>query len=145
MAARELADELLAGEWKSRGEIERAQLERLNELIDFASRCSRFHARRFRKAGLRPGAFERLSDLRRLPLMTRRDLQDSLRHIRARALPDGVRAGDLLNLVVESEQGGTLQGLICRVSEKEKLEVHLDTDEGNALDLVHAQKAYLTR
>ena len=56
----------------------------------------------------------------------------------------GVDAGDRLDLIVESEQGGRLEGLICRVSEKEKLEVHLDTDEGNALDLVHARKAYLT-
>ena len=57
----------------------------------------------------------------------------------------GVEAGDLLDLVVEGEQGGTLRDVICRISDKEKLEVHLDTDEGNAVDVVHAQKAYLTR
>jgi len=57
----------------------------------------------------------------------------------------GVEAGDLMRLVVESEQGGTLEGLICRVSDAEKLEVHLDTDEGNALDLVHARKVYVER
>jgi propanediol utilization protein len=57
----------------------------------------------------------------------------------------GVQAGQRLNLVVESEQGGVLEGLICRVSEKEKLEVHLDTDEGNAIDLVHARKVYLEK
>jgi len=48
-------------------------------------------------------------------------------------------------LVVESEQGGTLEGILCRVSDKEKLEVHLDTDEGNGLDLVHADKVYLEK
>jgi putative phosphotransacetylase len=57
----------------------------------------------------------------------------------------GVTAGDLVDLVVESEQGGTLRGVICRVSDKEKLEIHLDTDEGNAVDLVHARNAYITR
>lgn len=57
----------------------------------------------------------------------------------------GVKAGDLMRLVVESEQGGALEGLICRVSDKEKLEVHLDTDEGNAVDLVRARKVYLEK
>ena len=57
----------------------------------------------------------------------------------------GVKAGDLMRLVVESEQGGSLEGLICRISDKEKLEVHLDTDEGNAVDLVRARKVYLEK
>lgn len=57
----------------------------------------------------------------------------------------GVQGGDLMRLVIDSEQGGSLEGLICRVSNKEKLEVHLDTDEGNALDLVHARKVYLEK
>lgn len=57
----------------------------------------------------------------------------------------GVKAGDRLRLVVDSEQGGALEGLICRVSDKEKLEVHLDTDEGNAVDLVHARKVHLEK
>ncbi|MBI2503133.1 MAG: phosphate propanoyltransferase [Candidatus Latescibacteria bacterium] len=57
----------------------------------------------------------------------------------------GVKAGDRMRLVVESEQGGSLEGLICRVSGKEKLEVHLDTDEGNAVDLVRARKVYLEK
>ena len=57
----------------------------------------------------------------------------------------GVKAGELMRLVVESEQGGSLEGLICRISDKEKLEVHLDTDEGNAVDLVRARKVYLEK
>ena len=56
-----------------------------------------------------------------------------------------VGPGDLLRLVVESEQGGVLEGLICRVSDREHLEVHIDTDEGNAIDLMHARKVYLER
>jgi propanediol utilization protein len=50
-----------------------------------------------------------------------------------------------MRLVVDSDQGGTLDGLLCRVSDKERLEVHVDTDEGNALDLVHARKVHLER
>jgi putative phosphotransacetylase len=57
----------------------------------------------------------------------------------------GVQGGDLMRLVVDSEQGGALSGLICRVSEREKLEVHLDTDEGNAIDLVRARKVHLEK
>jgi propanediol utilization protein len=57
----------------------------------------------------------------------------------------GVRKGDFMRLVVDSDQGGTLDGLLCRVSDKERLEVHVDTDEGNALDLVHARKVHLER
>ena len=57
----------------------------------------------------------------------------------------GVAGADRMQLVVESEQGGTLDGLICRVSPREKLEVHLDTDEGNGLDLTKARKVYLRK
>ena len=31
------------------------------------------------------------------------------------------------------------------MSDAEKLEAHLDTDEGNALDLVHARKVYVEK
>jgi propanediol utilization protein len=57
----------------------------------------------------------------------------------------GVRKGDLMRLVVDSDQGGVLDGVLCRASDKERLEVHVDTDEGNALDLVHARKVHLER
>ena len=56
-----------------------------------------------------------------------------------------VKAGDLMSLVVDGEQGGMLEGLICRISDKERLEVHIDTDEGNAIDLVHAHKVVLKK
>ena len=41
----------------------------------------------------------------------------------------GIGDGDRMRLVVDSEQGGALEGVVCRVSEQGKLEVHLDTDE----------------
>jgi putative phosphotransacetylase len=56
-----------------------------------------------------------------------------------------VEPGDLMDLVINSDQGGVLRGLICRISDKERLEVHLDTDEGNGVDLVHADKVYLQK
>ena len=57
----------------------------------------------------------------------------------------GVAAGDRMQLVVDSEQGGVLGGVICRVSSSERLEVHLDTDEGNGVDLINATKVYLKK
>ncbi|RMG38968.1 MAG: phosphate propanoyltransferase [Planctomycetota bacterium] len=51
----------------------------------------------------------------------------------------GVRDGDLMNLRVESGAcSAVLENLVVRAGEKIKLEVHLDTDEGNAVDLEHA-------
>jgi propanediol utilization protein len=55
----------------------------------------------------------------------------------------GVRDGDRMNLRVHSACATVFEGLIVRVGEKIKLEVHLDTDEGNAADLEHAEKVEL--
>jgi putative phosphotransacetylase len=50
----------------------------------------------------------------------------------------GVKDGDRMNLRIKSRCSTVLEGLLCRVSEKFKLEVHIDTDEGNACDLTNA-------
>jgi propanediol utilization protein len=39
----------------------------------------------------------------------------------------------------------TFEGIICRVSKDVKLEVHLDTDEGNASDLANAARVELEK
>jgi len=50
----------------------------------------------------------------------------------------GVQHGDRLHLRVRSGCPTVLENLLCRVDERYKLEVHLDTDEGNACDLPRA-------
>jgi propanediol utilization protein len=55
----------------------------------------------------------------------------------------GVRDGDRLNLRVRSSCSMVLQDLLCRVASAAKLEVHLDTDEGNACALTHATSVEL--
>lgn len=50
----------------------------------------------------------------------------------------GVKTGDALKLRVDSSCPTVFEGIIARVDPKVKLEVHLDTDEGNACDLMHA-------
>jgi propanediol utilization protein len=57
----------------------------------------------------------------------------------------GVRDGDRLNLRVKSTCSMVLEDLLCRLAPSSKLEVHLDTDEGNACDLPHATKVELFR
>src|SRR5262249_16310481 len=55
----------------------------------------------------------------------------------------GVKDGDRLSLRVQSDCPGGLEGLLVRVASESKLEVHLDTDEGNACNLPRASKCEL--
>jgi propanediol utilization protein len=45
-----------------------------------------------------------------------------------------VADGDRLNLRVKSDCGAVLEGLLVRFAPASKLEVHIDTDEGNAVN-----------
>jgi propanediol utilization protein len=57
----------------------------------------------------------------------------------------GVKDGDRLKLRVHSSCAMVLEDLLVRLAPTSKLEVHLDTDEGNACDLPHASKVELFR
>ena len=57
----------------------------------------------------------------------------------------GVAEGDRMRLRVDSEQPGSFDDVLVRTGKDAKLEVHLDTDEGNAVDLVNARKVTLER
>jgi len=46
----------------------------------------------------------------------------------------GVKDGDRLHLRVKSDCGAVLENLLVRLSPTSKLEVHIDTDEGNAVN-----------
>ena len=47
----------------------------------------------------------------------------------------GVKAGDSMKLKIGGECGIVLDQMLCRVDPSFKLEVHIDTDEGNACNL----------
>jgi putative phosphotransacetylase len=47
----------------------------------------------------------------------------------------GVKAGDSMKLRIGGECGIVLDKMLCRVDKSFKLEVHIDTDEGNACNL----------
>jgi putative phosphotransacetylase len=55
----------------------------------------------------------------------------------------GVKNGDRMNLRVVSTCSTIFNDLLVRADATSKLEVHLDTDEGNAADLDHATKVEL--
>src|SRR3984957_7735355 len=55
----------------------------------------------------------------------------------------GVRDGDRLHLRVRSTCSAVLEDLLVRFAPASKLEVHIDTDEGNAVDLTNATKVEL--
>ncbi len=58
----------------------------------------------------------------------------------------GVKNGDALHLRVESPACTTvLEDVVIRADPTVKLEVHLDTDEGNAINLEHATKVELIK
>jgi propanediol utilization protein len=55
----------------------------------------------------------------------------------------GVRNGERVSLRIHSSCGTVFEQLLVRADDTSKLEVHLDTDEGNACDIDHATKVEL--
>lgn len=55
----------------------------------------------------------------------------------------GVKNGDRMSLKIEGHCSLVLENLLVRADKTSKLEVHLDTDEGNAADLDHATRVEL--
>ena len=51
--------------------------------------------------------------------------------------------GQYVRLQIDSDCAMTFDHVLCRVDPKFLLEVHLDTDEGNACDLVNATSVEL--
>ncbi|WP_447386916.1 phosphate propanoyltransferase [Streptococcus pseudopneumoniae] len=45
----------------------------------------------------------------------------------------GLKNGDIVSVEVKSEKSATLHDVHCRVSDKYRLEMHIDTDDANAL------------
>jgi propanediol utilization protein len=57
----------------------------------------------------------------------------------------GVKDGDRMNLRIVSSCTTTFEGVLVRADKTSKLEVHLDTDEGNACDIDHAESVELIK
>jgi len=57
----------------------------------------------------------------------------------------GVKNGQRMSLRIASTSSTVFEDLLVRADETSKLEVHLDTDEGNACDIDHATSVELLR
>jgi len=57
----------------------------------------------------------------------------------------GVKNGDRMSLVIKGGCSTVFRDLLVRADATSKLEVHIDTDEGNAADLDHAESVELVR
>jgi propanediol utilization protein len=57
----------------------------------------------------------------------------------------GVKNGDRMSLRIQSSCSAVFEDLLVRADATSKLEVHLDTDEGNAADLDHAYEVELLK
>lgn len=57
----------------------------------------------------------------------------------------GVQNGDRMNLRIDSACPMVMENLLVRADATSKLEVHIDTDEGNAADLDHALRVELEK
>ena len=57
----------------------------------------------------------------------------------------GVQNGDRMSLRIESSCSLVMEELLVRADATSKLEVHIDTDEGNAADLEHASRCELVK
>ena len=57
----------------------------------------------------------------------------------------GVKDGDRMSLAIKGGCGTVFRDLLVRADATSKLEVHIDTDEGNAADLDHATGVELIR
>ncbi|MBL8828528.1 MAG: phosphate propanoyltransferase [Planctomycetaceae bacterium] len=57
----------------------------------------------------------------------------------------GVKNGDRMKLRIESTCSVVMEDLLVRADSTSKLEVHIDTDEGNAADLDHATRVELMK
>jgi putative phosphotransacetylase len=57
----------------------------------------------------------------------------------------GVRDREHVTVEVEGDQGALLKDVIIRVSPEYLAEMHIDTDEGNAMDLCCGQRAWIVK
>ena len=68
------------------------------------------------------------------------------RHMHPRdATHYGVKHGDRIHMRILGDCPTVLESLLCRVDERFKLEIHIDTDEGNACNLSEATGVELFR
>ena len=98
--------ELEKTQWWSREQLESLRLARLHRLLDRAARSVPYYRDLFRREGFDPGAVKSLTDLARLPLLTKADI---------RAHPEALKASDAQRLSRFNTGGSSGEPLIFYV------------------------------
>jgi phenylacetate-coenzyme A ligase PaaK-like adenylate-forming protein/spore maturation protein CgeB len=75
-------------QWLARPEIERMQMERLRRLLNHAWRNVPFYRKRMEQARLKPDDVRSMEDFRRLPVLTKADIQAHLSELKAANFSD---------------------------------------------------------
>lgn len=73
-------------QWWPAADIEALQMRKLAALLQHAYAHVPFYRQRFEAAGLRPADIQSVADLSRLPLLTKRDIQDNTERMLARSV-----------------------------------------------------------
>lgn len=79
---------LLETQWLSPAELRALQLQRIKRLVEHAYSNVPFYGQRFREAGIHPNDIKTLDDFRRIPRLTRSDIQHNLESLIATNFPD---------------------------------------------------------
>ena len=83
----EYCDLLRKTEWFSRAELLAYQNERLRAVVKHAYETVPYYRRRFDECGLKPQAIRGLSDLPKIPVLTREDIRTHFEDLRSRDVP----------------------------------------------------------
>lgn len=81
-------NELDQSQWCTRDEIEVLQIAKTRALLFHARQTVPYYRRIFKEAGFIPEQFRELSDLQKLPVLTKQDIQDHFPQLRSAAVPD---------------------------------------------------------
>jgi phenylacetate-CoA ligase len=73
--------ELNRSQWLSRNEIERKQLKKLKELINYAYNNVPFYHFSMKNKGIKPYDIKTIDDLKKMPILTREDIRKNLKDL----------------------------------------------------------------
>ena len=82
-AVQRLHRELEKSQWEEPARTRELQWERVREMVALAARKSPFHRERFAEAGFDPGSLHGPEDLRRIPILEKKDLQQNRDRVKA--------------------------------------------------------------
>jgi len=83
-------EELEKQQWLTSAKLEEIRFRKLQNLLEHARESIPFYAERFAKAGFDPGKIQDLQDLRKLPLLTKKEIKANLESMTWKGCPGGL-------------------------------------------------------